>query len=129
MMKLQQCLDLLQNDDEEIVLREEDFLEGIPVETRRLAVDAALSDYRTGKCVSQNEMKGWMKERLGWKQFGRDQQGIHLLKSFNLQKNFSIGKWLKEQQTQLLNMPIYWVHSHVQVMWMTYYLQKKQMCD
>jgi hypothetical protein len=66
-IKLQQCLDLLQNDDEEIALREEDFLEGIPVETRRLAVDAALSDYRTGKCVSQNEMKGWMKERLGWK--------------------------------------------------------------
>lgn len=66
-IKLQQCLDLLQNDDEEIVLREEDFLEGIPVETRRLAVDAALSDYRTGKCVSHNEMKGWMKERLGWK--------------------------------------------------------------
>ena len=66
-IKLQQCLDLLQNDDEEIVLREEDFLEGIPVETRRLAVDAALSDYRTGKCVPQNEMKGWMKERLGWK--------------------------------------------------------------
>ena len=66
-IKLQQCLDLLQNDDEEIALQEEDFLEGIPVETRRLAVDAALSDYRTGKCVSQNEMKGWMKERLGWK--------------------------------------------------------------
>ena len=66
-IKLQQCLDLLQNDDEEIALREEDFLEGIPVETRRLAVDAALSDYRTGKGVSQNEMKGWMKERLGWK--------------------------------------------------------------
>ena len=66
-IKLQQCLDLLQNDDEEIALREEDFLEGIPVETRRLAVDAALSDYRTGKCVSQNEMKGWLKERLGWK--------------------------------------------------------------
>ena len=66
-IKLQQCLDLLQNDDEEIALREEDFLEGIPVETRRLAVDEALSDYRTGKCVSQNEMKGWMKERLGWK--------------------------------------------------------------
>ena len=66
-MKLQQCLDLLQNDDEEIALREEDFLEGIPVETRHLAVDAALSDYRTGKCVSQNEMKGWLKERLGWK--------------------------------------------------------------
>ena len=66
-IKLQQCLDLLQNDDEEIALREEDFLEGIPVETRRLAVDAALSDYRTGKCVSQNEMKGWMTERLGWK--------------------------------------------------------------
>ncbi|MBQ8361770.1 MAG: hypothetical protein IJX44_07490 [Bacteroidaceae bacterium] len=66
-IKLQQCLDLLQNDDEEIALREEDFLEGIPVETRRLAVDAALSDYRIGKCVSQNEMKGWLKERLGWK--------------------------------------------------------------
>ena len=66
-IKLQQCLDLLQNDDEEIALREEDFLEGITVETRRLAVDAALSDYRTGKCVSQNEMKGWLKERLGWK--------------------------------------------------------------
>ena len=66
-IKLQQCLDLLQNDDEETALREEDFLEGIPVETRRLAVDAALSDYRAGKCVSQNEMKGWMKERLGWK--------------------------------------------------------------
>ena len=28
-IKLQQCLDLLQNDDEEIALREEDFLEGI----------------------------------------------------------------------------------------------------
>ena len=66
-IKLQQCLDLLLNDDEEIALREEDFLEGIPVETRCLAVDAALSDYRTGKCVSQNEMKGWLKERLGWK--------------------------------------------------------------
>lgn len=66
-MKLQQCLDLLQNDDEEMVLREEIFLEGIPVETRRLAVDAALSDYRTGKCVSQNEMKGWLKERMRWK--------------------------------------------------------------
>ena len=66
-IKLQQCLDLLQNDDEEIAEREEDFLNNIPVETRRLAVDAALSDYRTGKCVSQNEMKGWMTERLGWK--------------------------------------------------------------
>lgn len=66
-MKLQQCLDLLQGDDEEMVLQEEDFLEGIPVETRRLAVDAALSDYRTGKCVSQNEMKGWLKERMEWK--------------------------------------------------------------
>ncbi len=66
-IKLQQCLDLLQNDDEEIAQREEEFLNNIPVETRRLAVDAALSDYRTGKCVSQNEMKGWMKERLGWK--------------------------------------------------------------
>ena len=66
-MKLQQCLDLLQNDDEEIALREKDFLEDIPVETRRLAVDAALSDYRAGKCVSQNEMKDWLKERLGWK--------------------------------------------------------------
>lgn len=65
--KLQQCLDLLQNDDEEMVLREEIFLESIPVETRRLAVDAALSDYRTGKCVSQNEMKGWLKERMRWK--------------------------------------------------------------
>ena len=30
-IKLQQCLDLLLNDDEEIALREEDFLEGIPV--------------------------------------------------------------------------------------------------
>ena len=66
-IKLQQCLDLLQNDDEEIAEREEDFLNNIPVETRRLAVDAALSDYRTGKCVSQDEMKGWMTERLGWK--------------------------------------------------------------
>lgn len=66
-IKLQQCLDLLQNDDEEIAQREEEFLKNIPVETRRLAVDTALSDYRTGKCVSQNEMKGWMKERLGWK--------------------------------------------------------------
>ena len=66
-IKLQQCLDLLQNDDEEIAEREEEFLNNIPVETRRLAVDAALSDYRTGKCVSQNEMKGWMTERLGWK--------------------------------------------------------------
>ncbi|MBR2360194.1 MAG: hypothetical protein IKA75_07245 [Bacteroidaceae bacterium] len=66
-IKLQQCLDLLQNDDEEIAQREEEFLKNIPVGTRRLAVDAALSDYRTGKCVSQNEMKGWMKERLGWK--------------------------------------------------------------
>ena len=66
-IKLQQCLDLLQNDDEEIAQREEEFLKNIPVETRRLAVDAALSDYWTGKCVSQNEMKGWMKERLGWK--------------------------------------------------------------
>lgn len=66
-MKLQQCLDLLQDDDEEMVLQEEDFLEGIPVETRRLAVDAALSDYRMGKCVSQNEMKGWLKERMEWK--------------------------------------------------------------
>ena len=66
-IKLQQCLDLLQNDDEEIAQREEEFLKNIPVETRRLAVDAALSDYRTGKCVSQNEMKGWLNERLGWK--------------------------------------------------------------
>ena len=66
-IKLQQCLDLLQNDDEEIAQREEEFLKNIPVGTRRLAVDAALSDYRTGKCVSQNEMKGWMKARLGWK--------------------------------------------------------------
>lgn len=66
-MKLQQCLDLLQNDDEEVELQEEDFLEGVPVETRRLAVDAALSDYREGKCISQNEMKGWLEERMGWK--------------------------------------------------------------
>ena len=66
-IKLQQCLDLLQNDDEEIAQREEEFLKNIPVGTSRLAVDAALSDYRTGKCVSQNEMKGWMTERLGWK--------------------------------------------------------------
>lgn len=66
-MKLQQCLDLLQNDDEEMILQEEFFLEGIPVETRRLAVDAALSDYRTGKCVTSNEMKGWLKERMEWK--------------------------------------------------------------
>ncbi len=66
-MKLQQCLDLLQNDDEEMELQEETFLDGVPVETRRLAVDAALSDYREGKCISQNEMKGWLKERMGWK--------------------------------------------------------------
>mgnify|MGYP003291007868 FL=1 len=67
-MKLQQCLDLLQNDDDgEVVLQAETFLEGISVETRRLAVDAALSDYRTGKCISQNEMKSWLKERERWK--------------------------------------------------------------
>ena len=32
-IKLQQCLDLLQNDDEEIAQREEEFLKNIPVAT------------------------------------------------------------------------------------------------
>ncbi len=66
-VKLKQCLDLLQSDDEEVVLLAQDFLDDISEETRRLAIQSALSDYRAGKCLPQDEMRSWLKERMGWK--------------------------------------------------------------
>lgn len=66
-VKLQQCIELLQNDDEASILLEQDFWECISEATRRLAVDSALSDYKSGQCLNQDEMNAWLKERMGWK--------------------------------------------------------------
>ncbi len=47
-------------------LQEQDIWECIPRETRHLAIKAAVSDYRNGQCISQNEMNDWIKEKMGW---------------------------------------------------------------
>lgn len=66
-VKLQQCLDLLQSDDEDMLSQEQAYLDAIDEETKRMAVNYALADYRDGKCTSQHEMSSWLKDRMGWK--------------------------------------------------------------
>lgn len=66
-VKLQQCLDLLQSDDEDLLSQEKSYLDTIDEETKRLAVDFALADYKDGKCISQREMSSWLKDKMGWK--------------------------------------------------------------
>ena len=65
--KLQQCLDLLQSDDEDLLSQEQVYLDAIGEETIRMAVDCALADYRDGKCTYQHEMSSWLKAKMGWK--------------------------------------------------------------
>lgn len=66
-VKLQQCLDLLQSDDEDLLSQEQVYLDAIDEETKRMAVDSALADYRDGKCTYQHEMSSWLKAKMGWK--------------------------------------------------------------
>lgn len=66
-VKLQQCLDLLLGDDEELPSQDHIYMDASTEETRRMAVDYALSDYKEGKCTPQSDMSNWLKEKMGWK--------------------------------------------------------------